>query len=121
MLTQNKMQNMYQGGACGPNGVATSNQFKRAMTGLTMGSQNPERMMAMGQKGQNFEEEIRAREAAFKAMGQGWNQASSEHQQAMAQQNAMMENKMNNAMAEQHRIMMMQQMGWERAQEQARF
>lgn len=48
------MQNLYQGGACGPNGMATSNQFKRVMNNMAMGSQNPERVMQMAQKGQSF-------------------------------------------------------------------
>lgn len=55
------MHNLYQGGACNPNSFATSNQYKRMMNHLETGSHNPERVMQMAQKGQNFEEEIRNR------------------------------------------------------------
>ena len=48
------MQNLYQGGACNPNMLSTSNQYQRAMNNFAMGSQNPERVMQMGQVGQNF-------------------------------------------------------------------
>ena len=48
------MQNLYQGGACNPNALATSNQYKRLMTSMAIGSQNPERVMQMAQKGHNF-------------------------------------------------------------------
>jgi hypothetical protein len=50
------MQNLYQGGACNPNAMATSNQYKRIMNNMTVGSQNPERLLQMAQKGQNFED-----------------------------------------------------------------
>ena len=70
------MHNLYQGGACNPNSFATSNQYKRMMNHLETGSHNPERVMQMAQKGQNFEEEIRNRELAFQAMNQGWGDAS---------------------------------------------
>jgi hypothetical protein len=50
----NKMQNLYQGGACNPNALATSNQYKRLMNNMMIGSQNPERVMQMGQTGQSF-------------------------------------------------------------------
>lgn len=69
------MQNLYQGGACNPNAVG-SNQYKNMMNNLTMGSQNPERMMQMAQNGQSFEGGIRSRELAFQAMNQGWGEAS---------------------------------------------
>jgi hypothetical protein len=48
------MQNLYQGGSCNPNMLATSNQYQRAMNSLAIGSQNPERVMQMGQVGQSF-------------------------------------------------------------------
>lgn len=70
------MQNLYQGGPCNPNSFATSNQYKRLMNNMMIGSQNPERVMQMSQKGQNFEEEIKKREMAFQAMNQGWGEAS---------------------------------------------
>lgn len=69
------MQNLYQGGACNPNALATSNQYKRLMNNMAMGSQNPERVMQMAQSGQSFEDEIRNRELMFKAMNQGWGSA----------------------------------------------
>ena len=50
------MQNLYQGGACNPNALATANHHKRLMNTMMMGSQNPERAMQMSQKGQSFEE-----------------------------------------------------------------
>jgi hypothetical protein len=56
------MNNLYQGGQCGPNMMGpSSNQFKTMMNGLGMGSQNPERVLEMAQKGQSFEEDILAR------------------------------------------------------------
>jgi hypothetical protein len=48
------MQNLYGGGACGPNQMATSNQHKRLMNHFIMGNQNPERMMQMNSQGKNF-------------------------------------------------------------------
>jgi hypothetical protein len=48
------MQNLYQGGACNPNALATSNQYSRLMSNMMIGGQNPERVMQMAQKGQNF-------------------------------------------------------------------
>ncbi len=47
------MQNLYQGGPCNPNAMATSNQYKRLMNNMMVGSQNPERVMQMTQKGQS--------------------------------------------------------------------
>lgn len=73
------MNNLYQGGACNPNALATSNQYKRLMNNMMIGSQNPERVMQMAQKGQNFEDEIRNREMMFQAMNQGWGEASTFH------------------------------------------
>lgn len=55
------MQNLYQGGPCNPNSFATSNQYKRLMNNMMIGSQNPERVMQMSQKGQSFEDEIKNR------------------------------------------------------------
>ena len=66
------MQNLYQGGVCGPNALATSNQYKRLMNNMTMGGNNPERVMQMGQAGQSFEEDIKNRELMFQAMNQSW-------------------------------------------------
>lgn len=48
------MQNLYQGGACNPNTMATSNQYKRMMNNMMVGNQNPERVMQMTQKGQSL-------------------------------------------------------------------
>jgi hypothetical protein len=50
------MQNLYQGGACNPNAFATSNQYKRLMSSMMTGSQNPERVMQMAQSGKSFED-----------------------------------------------------------------
>ena len=69
------MENLFQGGACSPNAFATSNQYKRLMTNMTMGSQNPERVMQMAQKGQSFEDEIRNQGMMFQSMNQGWGSA----------------------------------------------
>lgn len=70
------MNNLYQGGACNPNAFATSNQYKQLMNNMMIGGQNPERIMQMSQKGQNFEDEIRKQEMLFKTMNQGWGDAS---------------------------------------------
>lgn len=48
------MHNLYQGGSCNPNMMSTSNQYQRVMNNLAIGSQNPERVMQMGQVGQSF-------------------------------------------------------------------
>jgi len=55
------MNNLYQGGVCDPNSLATSNQYKRLMNNMIIGGQSSERVMQMGQTGQNFEEEIKNR------------------------------------------------------------
>jgi len=47
------MQNLYQGGACNTSGMQ-SNQYKRMMNNMAIGSQNAERIKAMTQQGQNF-------------------------------------------------------------------
>jgi hypothetical protein len=70
------MNNLYQGGVCNPNALATSNQYKRLMNNMMIGGQNSERLMQMGQVGQNFEEDIKNREMMFQAMNQGWGNAS---------------------------------------------
>jgi hypothetical protein len=69
------MQNLYQGGACNPNAFATSNQYKRLMSNMMVGGQNPERVMQMAQSGKSYEDEIRNRELMFQSMNQGWGSA----------------------------------------------
>lgn len=48
------MQNLYQGGPCNPNALATGNQYKRLMNNFIMGGPNPQRMAMMSQQGKNF-------------------------------------------------------------------
>ena len=70
------MSNLFQGANCGPNGMATGNQYKRLMNTFVMGNNNPERIMQMNSQGKNFEGDIKSREMAFQAMNQGWGEAS---------------------------------------------
>lgn len=55
------MSNLFQGGNCGPNGMATGNQYKRLMNQFMMGNNNPERIMQMNAQGKNFEGDIKSR------------------------------------------------------------
>ena len=51
------MRGLYEGGQCNPNAIgATSNQYKQMMNAMTMGGQNPEKVMQHAQKGHNVEE-----------------------------------------------------------------
>lgn len=71
------MNNLYQGGQCNPNAInATSNQYKRAMNTMMVGSQNPERLIEQAQGGKSYEEEIMKREIMFKNMNQQWADSS---------------------------------------------
>lgn len=119
------MNNLYQGGACNPNAVASSNQYKRMMSQMGGGSQNPERVMQMSQKGQSFEDEIKQRELAFQAMNQGWGDSSTlsptpevEHRQHTQQMNGQMNEQYQNGLAAHQHMMMMQQQHWQKSQQE---
>lgn len=56
------MNNLYQGGQCNPNAIgASSNQYKNMMNVMTVGNQNPQRVIDHTQQVKSFEQDIKNR------------------------------------------------------------
>lgn len=71
------MNNLYQGGQCNPNAIgASSNQYKNMMNVMTVGNQNPQRVIDHTQQVKSFEQDIKNREMMFNNMNQSWSGSS---------------------------------------------